>query len=240
MRCSRATRILQAYLDRELSASQEKRLKHHLDGCSICRLELEAFRKTCEAMDSWRWAEPRRNLVASVMQMLRHEVEMPSKFRQFLDLMVANRRKVLAVGANMAILILLLVAVNVPGLWEKLYKNNKPEPTTIQSNLRMRFPSVERGREKPEEFDPVDVTNSVTDLVNGYNLFPAERVMLFDNLMNDVNNVIAENAGNLRKPSTVRERQVRINYYTMSNGKIIQQQIIFIQRERSRESEKEE
>lgn len=227
MKCSKAARQLQAYLDNELSASQEKRLEHHLRGCALCRLELTAVKKTSEVMDSLHDIEPHKDLVSPVMKILRHEQEAPSKLQQFLEMIIQNKRRILAVGANLTIL--LLLALKVPTLINRSLPNNRAGviPSTIPMSAIEYEPL--KSAIKPE-YDPVDMAAYINDIVDKYNLSPVEKDMIVDNFFHDANDFIEANLQPSSGRSAIRVRSVRMIYTYDSKGKPLRQRVIFIQR----------
>jgi anti-sigma factor RsiW len=50
LNCTRARKLLSAYLDRELSGSEMLAVRGHVCNCSGCDLELEALRKTRDVL----------------------------------------------------------------------------------------------------------------------------------------------------------------------------------------------
>jgi len=218
-------------LDNELSASKEKRLEHHLKGCSLCRLELAAFRKTSEAMDSLKGIDPHRNLVSPVMDILRHEQEAPSLLEQFVRLVLQNKRKILAVGVNLIIFAILVLRIpvffNTPG---------KPDQADMFKPVKSRLsPSADYSiiplKDLPanESYDPVDMVAGINDIVDGYNLTPVEKDMIVNNFINDANGFIEANNKKNVPDGTTEVRSFRvINTYISKDGKV-RRQVIIIQ-----------
>ena len=231
MKCSKTIRLLQAYLDNELSASKEKCLEHHLKGCALCRLELAAFKKTSEAMDSLKGIDPHRNLVSPVMDILRHEQEAPSLVEQFVRLVTQNKRKILAVGVNLIIFAVLVLRIpvffNQPGKPDqaKMFKlvEGRLKPRVNYSTIPLEdFPVY-------ESYDPVDMVADINDMVDRYNLTPVEKDMIVDNFINDANGFIEANNKNNVPYGTTEVRSFRvINTYLSKDGKV-QKQVIIIQ-----------
>ena len=65
--CRAYTRMLSAYLDRELSPPHVHALEAHLAVCLQCRAELASLRATLDTLPALRAPEPRRRLDALVM-----------------------------------------------------------------------------------------------------------------------------------------------------------------------------
>jgi hypothetical protein len=220
MKCSKVTSLLQAYLDNELTASKEALVEHHLKGCALCRMQLSAFKKTSEVMDLWSDKEPRRDLVSPVVQILRHEQETPSAFQRFLALIIANKRKILAVGANLVIL--LLFAFNIPVFFR--------QPVNKAGILSDNIPVTrENNRSSATNYDPVDMTAYFSNAIDEQNLNPVERDMMLDNFLNDANEIT--NGSVLPSPNTgiIKVRRVRVIYTRNSKMNEATQQVIFIQ-----------
>ena len=223
MRCAKATSLLQAYLDNELTASQEAQLNHHLKGCALCRMQLSAFKQTGEAMSLWKDKETRRDLVSPVMQKLRYEQEAPSAFQHFIAVLVANKRKILAVGANIVVFLLLLF--NIP-----LFLKNPG--INIGDTGSIPTPKISNARPEPiiiPSYDLVDMATSLNGAVDDYNLKPVERDMIVDNLINDANDI---SNGAIQIPPTtgqVKYRKVQLIYVRGSKDKPVVQRVIFTQ-----------
>ena len=227
MKCSRAIRQLQAYLDNELDVSKEKRLEHHLKACALCCLEFAALKKTGEAMDSLGDTEPHKDLVSPVMNILRHEQEAPSKLQQFIELIVENRRKILAVGANMVILVLL--ALRVPMFLERSTETKSAGMDTTTPGRLEPYYAGAWSAMRPV-YDPVDMAADVNSMVDRHNLTPVEKDMIVHNFLNDANGFIEASSRPAVRRRTTRIRGFRIIHTYNSRNGGTQRRVIFIQR----------
>lgn len=231
MRCSKATSLLQAYLDNELTSTQESRLMHHLKGCALCRMQLDAFKQVGEKMSLWKNKEPRRDLVSPVIQKIRYEQETPSAWQHIIGIIVCNKRKILAVGANLIILILIIF--NIPSLLKR--------PQVIVSDtLPITINKRVENRPQPVTlplYDPVDIATTFNDAIDSYNLRPVEKDMILENLISDANDIIN---GNIRLPiesGQIKYRRMQVIYIRGSNQNSSIQRVIFTQQIRHDEAE---
>lgn len=68
MRCTRAERQLQLYIDQRLSLSEMRRLEAHLTGCAACREELRMLETITRALDASQAVAEPEEMYAHIMQ----------------------------------------------------------------------------------------------------------------------------------------------------------------------------
>ena len=142
-------------------------------------------------------------------------------------MIIQNKRRILAVGANLTIL--LLLALKVPTLINRSPYNQKAgliPPTMPMSTIEYE-PSISV---ITPEYDPVDMTAYINGIVDKYNLSPVEKDMIVDNFFHDANDFIEANLQPSSGRSAIRVRSVRMIYTYDSKGKPLRQRVIFIQR----------
>lgn len=223
MRCSKATSLLQAYLDNELTSAEESRLIHHLKGCGLCRMQLDAFKQLGEKMTLWRDKEPRKDLVSPVIQRIRYEQEIPSFWHKILEIVVCNKRKILAVGANLIILILLIF--NIPFIFKRpqvIVSETYPIPINKEVETRRQPVTLPL-------YDPVDIAAAFSDAIDSYNLRPVEKDMVLENLIIDANDIIRDNIYLPSKSGQTKYRRMQVIYIRGSNQNSSIQRVIFTQ-----------
>lgn len=73
MNCSKAIKLLPAYLDRELRHHETSALERHLEACPFCSAELAGLRAASKMLDAWEGMSPRRSYVSSVISQIAAE-----------------------------------------------------------------------------------------------------------------------------------------------------------------------
>lgn len=189
MRHERALRLLDDYVDGELSATESAELESHLAGCRVCRDEVELLRGLLQAADRLpRSIEPPRDLWPDVEPRLD-----AGRVRTRRPLW---KRHPLAVAASVLIVVSAASLMLVRG---PASKGAKPGPEGAASSLA-RWGQVEAGyRQAAEEL------RATLELV-GSDLPPATRARIEENL-EIIDGAIAESRAALEEHPDDRELQ---------------------------------
>jgi len=89
MNCEQIKKTLTAYLDDELRAEKQQQVETHLKYCNLCRIELNALRKTNHLLDRWGEVQPGKDIAGEVMARIdkeRGEGHALQRVWQFFDL----------------------------------------------------------------------------------------------------------------------------------------------------------
>lgn len=116
MNCEETQNQLSAYLDGGLDEARHRMVEEHLAGCSHCRAELAALRRTIASVSGLGSVEPPPGFSQRVMAQVRDEARRPSRWRSFLFPLWAK----LPLQAATVLLI--------AGLAVYLYELNRPAP----------------------------------------------------------------------------------------------------------------
>jgi predicted anti-sigma-YlaC factor YlaD len=110
MNCTDIRNLLPVYLDGELEASEQRRVKTHLDGCEACRREVDIIAKSWEMLGELGGIEPNPFYVSRFFARVG---ERRPRHAKWVDLLrsVLSHRRLLPVMAAAGLVILIGIGV---------------------------------------------------------------------------------------------------------------------------------
>jgi len=117
--CNEIDSLLSGYIDDELDAETRAHVEAHIEECSVCRAELERYRRMTEVADTMRFREPAEDVWKTYWQGVYNRLERGTGWVIFavgLVVLVAYGTYEFITDPGVAALVKVLIAIPIVGL----------------------------------------------------------------------------------------------------------------------------